>query len=104
MNHEEAVIEIAIGISAIVFGLGHKGGFYALGPGQRPKPNTKTVPRWFGRIWFMGCGGVMIYWGVPSLRGAWHWSDLWADWWLFAFFGTVWLAKSLLHHVGTLQR
>lgn len=103
MNHEDALIAIAIGVAAIITGMGKKGEFYALGPGQRPKPDTKPIPRWFGRLWFVGGGGLVIYWSVPSLGGTWRWSDLWVDWWLFALLAAVWVGRTLLYKYGLLD-
>jgi len=100
MNHEEAVMAIVAGVGSILTGLGKKGEFHALGPGQRPKPDTKPLPRWFGRLWFVGIGGLFVYWSLPSLRGAWRWSDLWADWWLFAVLVAVWVGRNLLQRCG----
>ena len=98
MDHVEAVMAIAAGTGSIVVGLRSKV-FYALGPGQRPKPTTKAMPRWFGRLWFIAIGALMIYWSLPSLSGRWRWSDLWADWWLVAFFGAVWVVGSALNRM-----
>lgn len=82
------MIGIAMGAAAIFFGV-RATEFYALGPRQRPKPNTKTIPRWFGRLWCIGIGALLIFWSVPDLRGPWHWPDLWADWWVLPFVGVV---------------
>lgn len=103
MNHEEAVMAITVGVGSIIAALGKKGEFHALGPGQRPKPDTKSLPRWFGRLGFIGIGALCIYWGLPSLRGTWRWSDLWADWWFFALFAAVWLARTLVLRSGLLE-
>jgi len=27
----------------------------------------KPVPRWLGRLWFVGAGTLLIYWGLRSL-------------------------------------
>src|SRR6185437_7769806 len=68
---------------------------YALGPGQRPKANTKTIPQWFGRSWFIGIGGLSIFWSLQRIRGTWHWRDLWADWWLLVFIVVAWALSRL---------
>lgn len=91
MSHADAMIGIAMGSAALVVGV-RATDFYALGPGQRPKPATKTIPRWFGRLWFIGMGAFLICWSLPGLRGDWHWRDLLADWWVFAFIGAAWAA------------
>jgi hypothetical protein len=98
VDHVEAVVIIAAGAGSIVMGLRSKV-FYALGPGQRPRPTTKAMPRWLGRLWCIAVGGLMIYWSLPSLSGRWRWSDLWADWWLFAFFGAPWIVSSVLNRM-----
>jgi len=95
LNHPEALIGVALGIEAIVVGMARKGDFHALGPGQRPTPGTKTIPRWLGRLWFFGWGCVVLYWCVPRLLGRWYWRELWADWWIAVFVVIVWLLKKL---------
>ena len=88
MTHADAMIGRAIGAAAIVCGVGARE-FCSLGPGQRPKPSTKTIRRWFGQLWSLGIGVVLIFWSLPNLRGSWHWHDFWDDWWLVPFLGVV---------------
>jgi hypothetical protein len=95
VTHADAIIGIAIGVAAIVFGV-KATEFYALGPGQRPKPSTKPVSRWFGKVWYIGIGVLAISWSLPSLHGPWYWSDLWADWWLLPFLGVVCVLNLML--------
>jgi len=84
-----------MGATATVFGL-RATKFYALGPGQRPKATTKTIPRWFGRLSCIGIGAFLVCWSLPGLRGSWSWSDIWADWWLLPFFGVVFMVSMML--------
>ena len=100
MSHADAMIGIAMGSAALVLGV-KATDFYALGPGQRPKPATKTIPRWFGRLWFIGMGVFLICWSLPGLRGDWHWRDLLADWWLLAFFGVVCVLNLMFSESGS---
>jgi hypothetical protein len=67
MNRVEAIIGIALGVWTIYIGLAARGPFYARGPGQRPTSKTKTVPKWFGKLWFCAVGGAFLYWGISSL-------------------------------------
>ena len=89
------MIGILIGAAAIVCGAGATE-FYALGPGQRPKPSTNTIPRWFGRLWCYGIGALLIFWSLPNLRGSWHWHDFLDDWWLVPFMGVVCVLNLML--------
>ena len=98
MDHAEPIIAIAAGAGSIVMGLRSKV-FYALGPGQRPTTTTNEMPRWLGRLWCIAVGGLFIFWSLPSLRGRWQWTDLWADWWLFAFFGVAWIINGVLNRM-----
>ena len=88
MTHADAMIGLVIGAAAIVCGVGARE-FYALGPGQRTKPRTKTIPRWLGQLWCFGLGALLILWFLPNLRGSWHWHDFFDDWWLVPFLGVV---------------
>ncbi len=95
MTHADAMIGLAIGAAAIVCGVGARE-FYALGPGQRPKPSTKTIRRWFGQLWCLGIGALLIFWSLSNLRGSWHWHDFWNDWWLVPFLGVVCVLNLML--------
>jgi hypothetical protein len=94
------MIGIAAAAAALVFGAGGTE-FYALGPGQRPKPSTKTIPQWFGRLWCIGIGVLLISWCLPDLRGSWHWFDLWGDSWLLPFLGVVCVLNLMLSESGS---
>jgi hypothetical protein len=100
VTHADAIIGLAIGAAAIVCGVGATE-FYALGPGQRPKPPTKTISRWFGQLWCFGIGALLIFWSLPNLRGSWHWHDLWDDWWLVPFVGVVCVLNLMLSESGS---
>ena len=95
MTHADAIVGIAIGAAAIAFGV-RAMMFYPLGPGQRPKPSTKTIPRWLGRLWSIGIGAWLIFGSIPNLRGLWYWRDLWADWWLLPFVGVACVLNLML--------
>jgi hypothetical protein len=95
MNHAEAIVGTAAGLTAVWMGLTGKK-FYALGPGQRPRPKTKTIPKWIGRPWFVVVGGFFLYSSMASLRGTWRWSDLKDAWWIALFLGGVWLLNLAL--------
>jgi hypothetical protein len=95
VTHEDAIIGIAMGAAGIFLGL-RGAEFYSLGPGRRPKPGTRTIPRWFGQFWCIGIGAWLIYWSLPGLRGSWHWRDLGDDWWLLPFFGVVCMLNLML--------
>jgi hypothetical protein len=95
VTHADAMIGIVIGAAATVCGVGATE-FYALGPGQRPMPSTKTIPRWFGQLWCYGIGVLLIFWSLPNLRGSWHWHDFWDDWWLVPFLGVVCVLNLML--------
>ncbi len=88
-GHAGAVLGTFIGCVAIYGGL-TKGPFYALGPGQRPTPKTKSWPRWLGCLWFCALGGYILYWSIPALRGSWRWHDLIDAVWIVTFFAGVW--------------
>ena len=81
MDHIRALLVTAMGIWAVRAGFS-RGPFYALGPGQRPKPDTKPLPVWWGRTWFLSFGCVLLYWAAPKLRGQWHWNELFGYWWV----------------------
>jgi hypothetical protein len=58
-------VHVALGIAVIVMGLWPGMDFYAGLPTQRPSVR-KRVPRWFGRLWFVAGGAILIYWGVTG--------------------------------------
>jgi hypothetical protein len=89
-----------MGAAAIVLGA-RATEFYALGPGQRPKPSTKPIPRWFGVLWCIGTGVLLISWGLPGLRGSWHWRDIWDDWRLVPILGVVCVLNLMLSESGS---
>lgn len=90
MTHPEALLGTAIGIWAVTNALWGRGDFHAVGPGQRATSESKPIPQWFGRLWFLIIGGLFLYWGIPSLRGPWHRSDLYGGLWITFFILTVW--------------
>jgi hypothetical protein len=76
-------------------GIAAKEEFYAIGPGQRPKPGMKPMPQWLGRLWCFAAGCIALYWSVPALRGRWQWREVWDNWWIGAFVLAVWLLRKL---------
>ena len=84
-----------MGMASIVFGVrGTK--FYARGLGKHLKLSFKAIPLWFGQLWCVGVGALLVCWSLPRLRGPWHWAYLWADWWLLPFFGVVCVLSLML--------
>ena len=56
---------VSLGIAVAVFGLLPGGNFFTefltlRGIVRRP------LPRWFGRLWFVGGGALLIYWGLNA--------------------------------------
>ena len=72
LNHTVSTFEVGIGLAAILF-FGEK--FYALGPGQRPREQTRNIPKWLGRTWFIGIGLILMCWGLLLAVGTWNQSD-----------------------------
>jgi hypothetical protein len=62
-----AVLLIAFGIAATVFGLLPGGTFFTEVPTLRGVVR-KSLPRWFGRLWFVTVGALAIYWGLTHGR------------------------------------
>jgi hypothetical protein len=100
MSHTEALIGLTLGLGSIISGMTSRA-FYALGPGQRPTSKTRTVPRWFGALWFGAFGCLLIYWSVPALRGRWDQGDLYVGVWIFAFLGVSWLFNKVLRRLAS---
>lgn len=61
------VLLIALGIAATVVGLLPGEGFFTELPTLRGIVR-KPLPRWFGRLWFVGAGALCIYWGLTQGR------------------------------------
>ena len=95
IDHITALVGTAIGVWAIRAGFS-RGPFYALGPGQRPKPTSKPLPLWWGRTWFLTVGCVSLYWAIPRLRGQWQWSEFSGYWWVPVVLLTAWAGHRLL--------
>jgi hypothetical protein len=96
IDHITALVGTAIGVWAIRAGCS-RGPFYALGPGQRPKPTSKPLPLWWGRTWFLTVGCVSLYWAIPRLRGQWQWSEFSGYWWVPVVLLTAWAEHRLLN-------
>ncbi len=58
-----AFLLIAMGVAVIIFGILLGEGFYIRLPGFRNEHKVH-LPRWFGRLWFLGGGVLLIYLGV----------------------------------------
>ena len=100
MNHAEGIIGLIMGLGSILLGLTGRE-FYALGPGQRPRPKTRRIPRWFGVLWFGAFGCLLIYWSVPALTGRWVRRDLYGGVWIIAFLGVAWLLNKALGRLAS---
>lgn len=51
-------------------GFGLYGGIAASAfyPGRLGRPSRgKPLPKWFGRLWFLGFAAIAIYWGIREL-------------------------------------
>jgi hypothetical protein len=53
---------VGLGIAVAIFGL-VAGSFHIRLPGLHSEVK-KPLPGWFGRVWFLACGAVLIYLGV----------------------------------------
>jgi hypothetical protein len=95
VDHITALLGAAIGLWAIRSGFS-PGPFYALGPGQRRKPTSKSLPVWWGRTWFLTVGCVSLYWALPKLRGQWHWNEISAYWWAPVATLIAWVSRRVL--------
>ncbi len=74
-THTDAAFALVLGGGAVLVGcFGRK--FYALGPGQRVRENSRTIPTRLGRIWFVVIGSAMVYWSFSSVLGTWNHEDL----------------------------
>jgi hypothetical protein len=60
------IIQIVVGIVAIVFGF-LADAFYPAFM-RRPRPDEKPMPKWLGRVIFVVVGLVFITAGISSLR------------------------------------
>ena len=58
---------LGLGIAVIVFGLLPGGNSFIELPTLRGIVR-KPVPRWFGRLWFVGAGVLLVYWGLTHGR------------------------------------
>ena len=54
---------ITIGVAVVLFGLFLAEGFYIRLPGFRNERKVH-LPHWFGRLWFLCGGALLIYLGV----------------------------------------
>jgi len=61
------ILLLGVGIAAIVLGLLPVGNFFTELPTLRGIIR-KPLPRWFGRLWFVGFGALLIYWGLTHGR------------------------------------
>lgn len=55
---------IALGVAVAIFGLA-AGSFHIRLPGL-DREVKKPLPGWFGRLWFLGCAAVLIYFGLRN--------------------------------------
>lgn len=98
LNHTDATFEVGTGLVAILMGIfGER--FYALGPGQRPTEQTRKIPKWLGRTWFIGIGLILMYWGLPSLLGTWNHLDLREALRLAGVIGTMLAVRFVASHL-----
>ena len=58
---------VGLGIAVTVFGLLPGSNFFTELPTLRGIVR-KPLPRWFGRLWFVGAGALLIYWGLTHGR------------------------------------
>ena len=61
------VFGVVFGIAVTVFGLLPGANFFTELPTLRGIVK-KPLPRWFGRLWFVGAGALCIYWGLTQGR------------------------------------
>jgi hypothetical protein len=57
-----SLLFVALGIAAAVFGL-VAGSFHIRLPGLQGEVK-KPLPSWFGRLWFLAFGALLIYFGI----------------------------------------
>jgi hypothetical protein len=58
-----SIVLLCLGIATIVFGLLPGVNFFTELPNLRGIVR-KPLPRWFGRLWFVGAGALFVYWGL----------------------------------------
>ena len=61
------ILLLGFGIAVTVFGLLPRTNFFTELPTLRGIIG-KPLPRWFGRLWFVGAGALLIYWGLTHGR------------------------------------
>jgi len=62
-----SVLLVVLGIAVIVFGLLPGVNFFTDFPTLRAIAR-KPLPTWFGRLWFVAAGALLIYWGLTHGR------------------------------------
>lgn len=65
MKNFDSIVFFLMAAFAIYIGFTAKE-FY---PGRLAgKPKGKPVPKWFGRLWFLGFSAIMLYEGIRAWR------------------------------------
>ena len=62
-----SVVLVAFGIGVAIFGLLPGGNFFTRLPTLRGIVR-KPLPTWFGRLWFVAAGALLVYWGLTHGR------------------------------------
>ncbi len=62
-----SVLLVVFGIAATVFGLLPGVNFFTELPTRRAIVR-KPFPSWFGRLWFVAAGALLVYWGLTHGR------------------------------------
>lgn len=60
MSHSSAIAILIVGVALVVSAFA-AGEFY---PGMFGTGKRKPLPKWLGRVWFLGSGAVLIYWAI----------------------------------------
>jgi hypothetical protein len=62
-----SVLLVVFGVAVIVFGLLPGVNFFIELPILRAIIR-KSLPNWFGRLWFVAAGALLVYWGLTHGR------------------------------------
>lgn len=66
MRYAAPALYLAIALFCLYFARSDE--FYSPGVlGKAPGPKKKPLPRWLGRLWFLGIAAGAIYMGVKAL-------------------------------------